>query len=106
MRARAGGPLDHPGHARQASTDENAFDTNATTTEASGSAVVGLILGAFLQGAAIALAVAACIKLISAAYLGERVDAGDSLRFGMSRILALIGTYILTTLILIPCFIR
>lgn len=89
----------------QASTDENAFDLNSTTTSDSGSAVVGALLGAFLQGAAIALGVAACIKVISAAYLGDRAGVGDSLRYGMSRILALMGAYVLVTLILIPSFI-
>ena len=89
----------------QASTDENAFDLNTTTTSDSGASVVGALLGALLQGAAVGLAIAACIKVISAAYLGDRAEVGDSLRYGFSRILALIGTYILIILILIPCFI-
>jgi len=98
-------PLTILGTLVQASTDDAAFDTSTTATSDSGSAVVGNLLVAFLQGAALALALAACIKLISSAYLGDRVEVGDSLRFGMSRILAVIGTYILVTLILIPCFI-
>jgi len=98
-------PLTILGTIVTASTDDTAFDTSVSTTSDDGSAVVGALLGGFLQGAAIALAVAACIKMISAAYLGERAGVGDSLRFGMSRILALIGTYILVTLILIPAFI-
>ena len=89
----------------QASTDENAFDLNTTTTSDSGASVVGALLGALLQGAAVGLAIAACIKVISAAYLGDRAEVGDSLRYGFSRILALIGAYILIILILIPCFI-
>ena len=98
-------PLTILGTIVTASTDDTAFDTSVSTTSDDGSAVVGALLGGFLQGAAIALAVAACIKMISAAYLGERAGVGESLRFGMSRILALIGTYILVTLILIPAFI-
>jgi hypothetical protein len=90
----------------QASTDENAYDLNSSaTTSDSGASLVGALLGGVLQGAAIALAIAACIKVISAAYLGERAGVGDSLRYGMSRILALIGAYLLTVLILIPGFI-
>lgn len=89
----------------QASTDENAFDLNSTETNASGAAVVGTVLSAILQGAAVGLGIAACIKVISAAYLGERAGVGDSLRYGLSRILPLIGAYFLIILILIPSFI-
>jgi hypothetical protein len=90
----------------QASTNENAFNLDTTTTTSdSGAAVVGALLGGLLQGAAIALGIAACIKVISAAYLGERAAVGDSLRYGMSRFVALIGAYLLTLLILIPSFI-
>jgi hypothetical protein len=89
----------------QASTDENAFDYSTDATTDSGDAVVGALLGGLLQGVAIALGVAACIKVLSAAYLGEEADARDSLRYGLSRILPLIGAYILIILILIPAFI-
>ena len=90
----------------QASTDENAFDLNSRRRRRrSGAAVVGSLLGAFLQGAADRARVAACIKVISAAYLGEQAGVSDSLRYGLSRILPLIGAYILIVLILIPAFI-
>jgi hypothetical protein len=89
----------------QASTDQNAFDLNSTETNASGAAVVGTVLSAILQGAAVGLAIAACIKVISSAYLGEHAGVGDSLRYGLSRILPLIGAYLLIILILIPSFI-
>ena len=61
-----------------ASTDPDAFDVNATGTD-SGAALAGFLISLFLQSAGAALAVAACFKAISAAYLGERTSFGDSL---------------------------
>jgi hypothetical protein len=80
----------------QASTNEDAFDVNATadTTSSDGSVIAGSVIGGLLQGIAIALAVAACFRVISSAYLGEEATAGPSLRYGLSRVLALVVAYI------------
>jgi hypothetical protein len=97
-------PLTILGTIITASTDENAFDVNAPASE-SGTAIAGAIVGALVQSVGAALAVAACFKVISAAYLGERSSAGDSLRYALGRFLPLIVTYILVVLITIPGFI-
>jgi len=97
-------PLTILGTIITASTDEAAFDVNAPASD-SGTAIAGAIVGAFVQSIGAALAVAACFKVISAAYLGERSSAGDSLRYALSRFLPLIVTYILVVLITIPGFI-
>jgi hypothetical protein len=81
----------------QASTNDAAFDVNATTTtttSSDGSVIAGSLIAALLQGIAVALAVAACFRVISSAYLGEDAAAGPSLRYGLSRLLALIVAYI------------
>jgi hypothetical protein len=84
----------------QASIDPHAFDVNATTAEVdSGTAAAGLGVGSLVQSAAIALAIAACFKAISAAYLGERADAGDSLRYALGRTIPLLLCYIVFVII-------
>ena len=84
----------------QASIDDTAFDVNATTAEVdSGTAFAGLAVGSLVQSAAIALAIAACFKAISAAYLGERSDAGDSLRYALGRAVPLLLCYIVFVII-------
>lgn len=97
-------PLTILGTIITASTDEGAFDVNAPANE-SGTAIAGAIVGALVQSVGAALAVAACFKVISAAYLGERSSAGDSLRYALGRFLPLIATYIIVVLITIPGFI-
>jgi glycerophosphoryl diester phosphodiesterase family protein len=76
-----------------ASADENAFDVNAPATD-DGGAVTANLIDALISGAAAALAIAACFKVISAAYLGERSDAGSSLRYGLTRFPALMVAYV------------
>ena len=84
-----------------ASTDDQAFDVNATaTTSDDGAAIAGTLIGALIQGAAAALAVAACFRVISSAYLGERAEAGPSLRYGLSRLLPLMVAYIVLAIVL------
>jgi hypothetical protein len=86
-----------------ASTDPDAFDVNATTTNDDAAAVTGTIVGFLLQGIAAALGVAACFKLISAAYLGERAGVRDSLVYGLRRLWALIVVYlVLVVLMFLP----
>lgn len=97
-------PLTILGTIITASTDENAFDVNAPASE-SATAVAGAVTGVVVQSIGAALAVAACFKAISAAYLGERASVGDSLRFALRRFVPLIVTYILVVLITIPGFI-
>jgi Membrane domain of glycerophosphoryl diester phosphodiesterase len=84
-----------------ASTDPDAFDVNATSTD-SGAALAGFLISLFLQSAGAALAVAACFKAISAAYLGERASFGDSLSYAFRRFIPLMITYIVVVIITIP----
>jgi hypothetical protein len=84
----------------QASVDENAFDVNAPASTAdSGTAFAGTLIAGVIQSAAVALAIAACFKAISAAYLGERASAGESLRYALGRVLPLIVAYIVVVVI-------
>jgi Membrane domain of glycerophosphoryl diester phosphodiesterase len=87
-----------------ASTDPDAFDVNATSTD-SGAALAGFLISIFLQSAGAALAVAACFKAISAAYLGERASFGDSLGYALRRFIPLMVCYVLVVIITIPGFI-
>ena len=87
-----------------ASTDPDAFDVNATSTD-SGAALAGFLISIFLQSAGAALAVAACFKAISAAYLGERASFGDSLAYALRRFIPLMVAYIVIVIITIPGFI-
>jgi hypothetical protein len=78
-----------------ASTDPDYYDVNAvrfgdTPTEVyvgEAAAVLVLFLGALI-------AIAACFRVISAAYLGEPGDAGHSLRVGIRRVPAMVGASI------------
>jgi Membrane domain of glycerophosphoryl diester phosphodiesterase len=88
-----------------AMTDEHAFDVNTTEVDESGSAVAGNLISVVIQGIALALAVAACFKIISAAYLGEEATVGDSLRYGASRMVALIVAYIVLSVLLVISFV-
>jgi hypothetical protein len=81
--------------ALQASVDPNAFDLDSTATVDGGTALAGTLVAAVIQFAAAALAVAACFKAIGAAYLGERADAGESLRYALGRLVPLLIVYIL-----------
>jgi hypothetical protein len=66
-----------------------------------GSAVAGRLIDQLLQSIAAALAIAACFKAISAAYLGERAGTGESLRYALGRFLPLIVAYIAMVFILL-----
>jgi hypothetical protein len=83
-----------------ASTDDTAFDPNAPVDD-SGTALAGTLISFVLQSAALALAVAACFKAVSAAYLGEDAGAGESLRYSLGRIVPLIIAYIVVTLVVV-----
>jgi hypothetical protein len=75
------------------SVDDTAFDVNAPASDSSSADVANLIDN-LLGGAAAAIAIAACFRVISSAYLGERTSAGPSLRYGLSRLLPLLVAYI------------
>jgi Membrane domain of glycerophosphoryl diester phosphodiesterase len=97
-------PLTILGTIVTASTDPNAYDVNAPATE-TGTALAGFLISLFLQSAGAALAVAACFKAISAAYLGERTSFGDSLGYAFRRFIPLMIAYVVVVLITIPGFI-
>jgi hypothetical protein len=88
-----------------ASADPSAFDVNATTASDSGSANIGNLLDRLITGAAAALAIASCFKVISGTYLGERSGAGESLRYGLTRLLPLMVAYIVMSIALPIAFI-
>jgi hypothetical protein len=88
-----------------ASADPSTFDVNATTASDSGSANIGTLMDRLLTGAAAALAIASCFKVISATYLGERSGAGESLRYGLTRLLPLMVAYIVMSIALPIAFI-
>ena len=93
-------PLAIAGTIVVALTDEHYFDVSTTEVDQSGSAVAGNLIGIVLQGIALALAVAACFKIVSAAYLGEEANVGESLRYGAGRIVAIIVAYIVLAILL------
>jgi hypothetical protein len=82
-----------------ASADPSSFDVNATASD-SGSQNASGLADRFLTGAAAALAIAACFKVISSTYLGERAGAGESLRYGLTRFLPLMVAYIVMSIAL------
>ena len=86
----------------QASVDPNAFDLDATSADVDGgTALAGTLVASLIQFAAAALAIAACFKAISAAYLGERAGAAESLRYGLGRTLWLCVAYIVVIVIVV-----
>ena len=97
-------PLTILGTIVTASTDPNAYDVNAPASE-TGTAFAGFAISLVLQSAGAALAVAACFKAISAAYLGELANWSDSLGYAFRRFIPLIITYIVVVLITIPFWI-
>jgi hypothetical protein len=88
-------PLTIVATALQASVDPNAFDLNSTAQVDSGTALAGTLVAALIQFAAAALGIAACFKAISAAYLGERAGAAESLRYALGRLVPLLIAYLL-----------
>jgi hypothetical protein len=90
----------------QGSIDENAFDLNTTTTTSddAGTAAAGQLVGGIIQGIATVFVIGACLRIVSSAYLGEHVTAGEAIRDALRRAVALFTTYILVGLILLPAF--
>jgi glycerophosphoryl diester phosphodiesterase family protein len=95
-------PLSILGTIILASTVDGAFDVNATTTTSdTGTILAGWGADVLIEGAGAALAVAACFKVISAAYLGERATARSSLRYGLSRLVQLMVAYVVIGFVLL-----
>ena len=85
----------------QGSIDETAFDINAPVTgsdeQRAGETVVNTALAL-----AATIAILACMRIVSAAYIGERVGAGASLRSGLVRLPIVIIAGILVFLLMVP----
>jgi hypothetical protein len=78
-----------------ASTDPTAFDVNAVTFEEPSTSVrVGEWISNVVLGLGAVLAIAAGFNVVSAAYLGERASAGESIRAGFRRIPALFVAFV------------
>jgi hypothetical protein len=97
-------PLAIVGVLLQGSIDETAFDVDAPLTNSSEQVAGENVLNLSLALAAM-ISVVVCLKIISAAYLGERVGAGESLRFGLTRLPIVIVAAIAIFLMMIPAFI-
>lgn len=85
----------------QGSIDETAFDIDAPLTGSS-SQRAGEAVANFTLGLAAIIAVVVCLRIISAAYLGERIGPGESLRYGLARLPVVIVAGILAVLSMVP----
>jgi hypothetical protein len=88
-----------------ASTDPDYYDVNAvrigdTPTEV----IVGEIVAALVFFLGVLIAIAACFRVISAAYLGEPMTAGESLRAGARRVPAMVGASIVLVILAVVVF--
>lgn len=91
-----------------ASTKENAFNLDTTTTGneiSTGTELAGILLTSTLSIVLTTLATAACFRAVSSVYLGESPTVGGSLSFAATRLLPLIGLSFLYFFGLIPAFI-
>jgi hypothetical protein len=88
-----------------ASTAENAFnytDTSATTVEDEGTFIAGQLISSLLSGLAFAVALAACFHGVMRGYIGEGATWQESVRFGLKRLLPIIGLMLLFLVMLLP----
>ena len=81
-----------------ASTDENAFDPTATTTEFDGAMLGGTVVTTLLTVLLALLATGACTRAVAADYLGEKVSWKESLGFAARKLLPLVALSILVVL--------
>jgi hypothetical protein len=92
-----------------ASTSDDAFNLDTTTTSDSGidtgTELAGQLLSTTLTVILTTLAAAACFHAVSSVYLGESPTVGGSLAFAASRLLPVIGLSILYFIGIIPAFI-
>ena len=83
------------------STNDVAFDfSTSALTDGTDEAILGQRIAQLLQVLATVLAVGACFKAVSAAYLGERASARSSLRFALPRLAPVLVASFLIVLIL------
>lgn len=83
-----------------ASTDERYYDVNAAPYfDVPTGVIVGQIVAGVVLFLGAMIAIAACFRVISAAYLGEPMKAGQSLRAGARRVPAMIGAGIVLSII-------
>jgi hypothetical protein len=90
------------------STNKQAFDFNVDTPQPAqndSDAIVGGLITRLIGILLVLLVLAACFRAISAAYLGERASAGESLRFAVTRLPALLGAYFLVAFSVVLGFI-
>ena len=78
-----------------ASTDPDYYDVNAVQFgDPPTEVIVGQIVAGLVFFLGVLIAIAACFRVISAAYLGEPVTPGQSLRAGIRRVPAMVGSAI------------
>lgn len=83
-----------------ASTDPDYYDVNAVRFgDPPAEVIVGQIVAALVIVLGALIAIAACFRVISAAYLGEPVTAGQSLRAGIRRVPAMVGASIVLAIL-------
>lgn len=83
----------------EASTNDVAFDfSTSELTDGSSEAALGARIANLLQQLLMVLAIGACFKALSAAYLGERASARESLRFFAPRTGPLLVAWFVATL--------
>ena len=83
-----------------ASTDPDYYDVNAVRFgDPPAEVIVGQIVAALVIFLGALIAIAACFRVISAAYLGEPGQAGQSLRLGARRVPAMVGASIVLGLL-------
>jgi hypothetical protein len=74
-----------------ASTDPDYYDVNAVRIgDPPAEVIVGQIVAGLVFFLGVLIAIAACFRVISAAYLGEPMTAGESLRAGARRVPAMV----------------
>jgi hypothetical protein len=83
-----------------ASTDPDYYDVNAVRFgDPPTEVIVGQIVAGLVFFLGVLIAIAACFRVISAAYLGEPVTAGQSLRAGIRRVPAMVGASIVLAIL-------
>ena len=88
-----------------ASTDPDYYDVNAVRFgDPPTEVIVGQIVAALVFFLGVLIAIAACFRVISAAYLGEPMTAGESLRAGARRVPAMVGATIVLAILAVVVF--
>jgi hypothetical protein len=83
-----------------ASSDPDYYDVNAVRFgDPPAEVIVGQIVAGLVLFLGALIAIAACFRVISAAYLGEPVKPSQSLRFGVRRVPAMVGASIVLGLL-------